>query len=182
MDEEIISLYRNNPRALNGYTALIPTLQAGYPSAILDQSLTKVSGTVKENSRRVYDSMLKSLRQAVEHDITFGVGTDAGMPFVTHYDLWRELDHFMRQAGLTAGQMIERVTRTNSAILGVDHLTGSLDTGKQADLIVLEHNPLDNIRALADVAMVMVGGNLIQEPKVDRIPEVDQLLDSVWSR
>lgn len=59
MDEEIISLYQNNPRALKGYTALIPTLQAAYPSAKLDLSLTKVNETVKENSRLVYDSMLK---------------------------------------------------------------------------------------------------------------------------
>lgn len=180
MDEEIISLYKNNPRALNGYTALIPTMQAAYPTAKLDTSLTKVNETVKENSRLVYDSMLKGLRQAVEHHIKIGVGTDAAMSYVTHYDIWRELDHFMRQTKLNAGQVIERVTKSNAEILGIDHLTGSIDIGKQADLIVLEQNPLDNIKALSDVAMVMVKGKLIQTPSVARIREVDELLDSVW--
>ncbi|WP_264454159.1 metal-dependent hydrolase family protein [Paenibacillus polymyxa] len=180
MDEEIISLYKNNPRALKGYTALIPTMQAAYPTAKLDTSLTKVNETVKENSRLVYDSMLKGLRQAVEHHIKIGVGTDAAMSYVTHYDIWRELDHFMRQTKLNAGQVIERVTKSNAEILGIDHLTGSIDIGKQADLIVMEQNPLDNIKALSDVAMVMVKGNLIQTPSVASIREVDELLDSVW--
>ncbi|GGF96017.1 imidazolonepropionase [Paenibacillus albidus] len=180
MDEEIISLYQNNSRALKGYTALIPTLQAAYPSAKLDLSLTKVRETVKENSRLVYDSMLKGVRQAVEHNIKIGVGTDAAMPYVTHYDLWRELDHLMRQTKLNSRQIIERATKTNAEILGIDHLTGSIDIGKQADLIVLEQSPLDNIQALADVAMVMVRGNLIQTPSVTRIRAVDELLDSVW--
>ncbi|WP_249930686.1 amidohydrolase family protein [Paenibacillus polymyxa] len=142
----------------------------------MDTSLTKVNETVKGNSRLVYDSMLKGLRQAVEHEI----GTDAAMSYVTHYDIWRELDHYMRQTKLNAGQVIERVTKSNAEILGIDHLTGSIDTGKQADLIVLEHNPLDNIKALSNVAMVMVRGNLIPTPSVTRIQEVDALLDSVW--
>lgn len=180
MDEEIISLYQNNPRALKGYTALIPTLHAAYPSAKLDLSLTKVNETVKENSRLVYDSMLKGVRQAVEHDIKIGIGTDAAMSYVTHYDLWRELDHYMRQTKLNSSQIIERVTKSNAEILGIDHLTGSIDIGKQADLIVMQQNPLDNIKALSEVAMVMVKGNLIETPSVTRIQAVDELLDSVW--
>ena len=180
MDEEIITLYKKNPNALKGYTALIPTLQAGYPSAKLDRSLTKVSETVKENSRLVYDSMLKGVQQAVKYDIKMGIGTDAAMPFVTHYDIWRELDHLMRQTNLNPIQLIEKVTKTNAEILGIDDLTGTIELGKQADLIVLDQNPLDNIKALADISMVMVKGNLIKAPAVKRMKEVDELLDLVW--
>lgn len=180
MDEEIITLYKKNPNALKGYTALIPTLQAGYPSAKLDRSLTRVSETVKENSRLVYDSMLKGVQQAVKYDIKMGIGTDAAMPFVTHYDIWRELDHLMRQTNLNPIQLIEKVTKTNAEILGIDDLTGTIELGKQADLIVLDQNPLDNIKALADISMVMVKGNLIKAPAVKRMKEVDELLDLVW--
>ncbi|MCM3170760.1 amidohydrolase family protein [Paenibacillus sp. MER 99-2] len=180
MDDEIIRLYQNNPNALHGYTALIPTLQAGYPSASLDTSVTKVSQTAKENSRLVYDSMLQSMRQAIENNITVGIGTDAAMPFVTHYDMWREMDHYMRQTNLRNKHVIEMVTHTNAKILGVDKVTGTLDIGKQADLIVLEQNPLEQIEALSDISMVMVKGNLIDKPSLTRIPEVDAVLDSVW--
>ncbi|MCW3791651.1 amidohydrolase family protein [Paenibacillus sp. LS1] len=180
MDDEIIHLYKNNPNALNGYTALIPTLQAAYPSASLDTSVTKVSATVKENSRLVYDSMLKGVKQAIENDITIGIGTDAAMPYVTHYDMWREMDHYMRQANLNNKQVIDMVTRTNAKILGVDDVTGTVDIGKHADLIIIEQNPLEHIEALSDISMVMVKGNLIQTPSVTRIKEVDDVLNSVW--
>ncbi|WP_084174751.1 DUF554 family protein [Paenibacillus xylanexedens] len=144
MDDEIIRLYKNNPNTLNGYTALIPTLQAAYPSASLDTSVTKVSATVKENSKLVYDSMLKGVKQAIENDITIGIGTDAAMPYVTHYDMWREMDHYMRQANLNNKQVIDMVTRTNAKILGVEDVTGTVDIGKHADLIIMEQNPLEH--------------------------------------
>ncbi|ETT29883.1 amidohydrolase [Paenibacillus sp. FSL R5-192] len=72
------------------------------------------------------------------------------------------------------------VTRTNAKILGIDHVTGTVDIGKNADLIIMEQNPLEHIEALSDIAMVMVKGNLIQTPSVTRIKEVDDVLYSVW--
>ncbi|WP_340025900.1 amidohydrolase family protein [Paenibacillus sp. FSL K6-1096] len=180
MDDEIIHLYKNNPNALDGYTAVIPTLQAAYPAASLDPSVTKLSATVKENARLVYDSMLKGVKQAIDNGITIGIGNDAAMSYVSHYDMWRELDHYLRQTNLTNKQVIDMVTRTNAKILGVDDVTGTLDVGKHADLIIMEHNPLEHIKALSNIAMVMVKGKLIQSPVVPRIKEVDDVLNSVW--
>lgn len=180
MDDEIISLFKNNPNALNGYTALIPTFLAAYPSALLDTSVTKVNATVKENARLVYTSMLKGAQQAIDNDITIGLGTDAAMSYVTHYDMWREMDYYIKQTNLSNKQLIDMVTRTNAKILGIEDITGTLDIGKQADLIVLDQSPLENIEALSDVRMVMVKGNLIQSPSVTRIQQVDDVLKSVW--
>nr|WP_154896162.1 amidohydrolase family protein [Paenibacillus xylanexedens] len=180
MDDEIIRLFKNNPNALNGYTALIPTFLAAYPSALLDSRVTKVSATVKENARLVYTSMLKGAQQAIENGITIGVGTDAAMSYVTHYDMWREMDYYIKQTTLSNKQLIDMVTRTNAKILGIEDVTGTVDIGKQADLIVLDQSPLENIEALSDVRMVMVKGNLIQSPSVTRIQQVDDVLNSVW--
>ncbi|WP_418038866.1 amidohydrolase family protein [Paenibacillus xylanilyticus] len=180
MDDEIISLFKNNPNALNGYTALIPTFLAAYPSALLDTSVTKVSATVKENARLVYTSMLKGAKQAIDNGITIGLGTDAAMSYVTHYDMWREMDYYIKQTNLSNKQLIEMVTRTNAKILGIEDVTGTVDIGKQADLIVLDQSPFENIEALSDVRMVMVKGNLIQSPSVTRIQQVDDVLNSVW--
>ncbi|MGG4131330.1 amidohydrolase family protein [Paenibacillus illinoisensis] len=180
MDDEIIRLFKNNPNALNGYTALIPTFLAAYPSALLDSRVTKVSATVKENARLVYTSMLKGAQQAIENGITIGVGTDAAMSYVTHYDMWREMDYYIKQTTLSNKQLIDMVTRTNAKILGIEDVTGTVDIGKQADLIVLDQSPLENIEALSGVRMVMVKGNLIQTPSVTRIQQVDDVLNSVW--
>ncbi|WP_371018017.1 metal-dependent hydrolase family protein [Pseudalkalibacillus sp. JSM 102089] len=180
MDDEIISLFKCNPNSLDGYTSLIPTLQAAYPSAILDASLSKVNDVVKENSKLVYDSMLLGVKQAIRHDINMGIGTDSAMPFVTHYDLWRELDHYIRQTSLDTKDIIDLVTRSNSEILGINESTGTLDIGKNADLLVLEKNPLDIIEAISGVNMVMVKGDLIKSPSIPNISEVDDILNSVW--
>ncbi|MBY0205899.1 MULTISPECIES: amidohydrolase family protein [Paenibacillus] len=72
------------------------------------------------------------------------------------------------------------VTYTNAKILGIDDITGTLDIGKQADLIVLDQNPLEQIEALSNMSMVMVKGNMIQNPSVNRIKEVDDVLNAVW--
>ncbi|MBY0217095.1 amidohydrolase family protein [Paenibacillus illinoisensis] len=180
MDDEIISLFKNNPNALNGYTALIPTFLAAYPSALLDTSVTKVSATVKENARLVYTSMLKGAQQAIDNGITIGLGTDAAMSYVTHYDMWREMEYYIKQTNLSNRHLVDMVTRTNAKILGIEDVTGTVDIGKQADLIVLDQSPLDHIEVLSDVRMVMVKGNLIQSPSVTRIQQVDDVLNSVW--
>ena len=65
-----------------GYSALIPTLQAGYPTALLPRNLTKVLPCCM-----IYEHMLSGFKQALEHDIAIGIGTDAAMPYVTHYNL-----------------------------------------------------------------------------------------------
>lgn len=178
MDEEIIALYQHNPKALRGYSALIPTCQAGYPVATLDPAITKVNHIVKENSKLVYEGMLISLKQAIANQIKIGVGTDAAMPYVTHYDLWRELNHFLKYTSLSPKQVIDCVTKSNAEILGIDHITGTVDIGKQADLIVLERNPLEVIQTLSEVKMVLIKGHLIKNPTVSRINKVDKLLNS----
>ncbi|MEJ8305534.1 amidohydrolase family protein [Saccharibacillus sacchari] len=179
MDAETISLFKNNPRSLRGYSSLIPTLQAGYPTALLDRDLTNVSDTVYGNACLIYEHMLKGFRQALEHGITIGIGTDAAMSYVTHYNLWRELDHMIRFAGITTMKAIDLVTRSNAEILGLGDDRGTIDRGKKADLLVLEQNPLENIRALADPYQVMLNGAFVEKRTVRKIPEVDLLLDRI---
>ncbi|MNC62686.1 chlorohydrolase [compost metagenome] len=127
----------------------------------------------------VYDDMLKGLKQAVKHGIKIGIGTDAAMRYVTHYDIWREMKHYMKFAGLTTAEVIHLVTKANAEILGVDKRTGTIDIGKSADLIILDQNPLEEIKALANVGTVIIRGNIINQPSVTRIKEIDDLLDSI---
>lgn len=61
--------------------------------------------------------MIVSLKQAIANQIKIGVGTDAAMPYVTHYDLWRELNHFLKYTSLSPNQVIECVTKSNAEIL-----------------------------------------------------------------
>ena len=72
-----------------------------------------------------------------------------------HWEIWS-----MQQGGMTNMQALRTATINGARMLGLDRELGSLVAGKLADLIVLDKNPLENIRNSDSVSMVMVNGRL----------------------
>ncbi|SHJ22432.1 Imidazolonepropionase [Clostridium cavendishii DSM 21758] len=179
MDDEIISLFKNNPKSLRGYSALIPTMHPPVSFSMLDTSITGISEVAKENTIIVYREMVQGIKQALEAGIKIGLGTDASMSYITHYNTWRELDYLVRYIGITPKQAIYHATKSNAEILGIDDETGSLEIGKSADFIVLNENPLENLRSLSEPKMVIIRGTIINEPNIDKIPQIDEALDQI---
>jgi Tol biopolymer transport system component/imidazolonepropionase-like amidohydrolase len=83
-----------------------------------------------------------------------------------HWELW-----MLQQGGLTPLQALSAATIWGAQYLGLDSQIGSIETGKLADLVVLDANPLDSIRNSEKISMVMKGGVLFNEN-----------LDEVWPR
>ncbi|MFE6996363.1 amidohydrolase family protein [Microbacterium sp. NPDC057659] len=179
MNDEIIALFNDNPRSLHGRSALIPTLQACLPLVKLDRSVTGVNEIVKANAEMILDEMLQGIADALANDVTIGMGTDSALTYVTHYNTWREIDFLTRHGGLTPAHALNAATQTNAGLLGIDGITGSIETGKAADLVLLESNPLDGFRAFDEPIMVAARGELIETPTVTRFPEIDRLLDGL---
>ena len=179
LDDELIELFLHNPRSLRGYSCMVPTLYPAIAIGKLSGSVTHMKPVNIQNSEIIYEGMVEGLRRAMAAGIKVGMGTDASCPFVTHYNTWRELDFLVRYAGLTPEQAIQNATRVNAEILGIEDRTGTLEKGKAADLIVLENNPLEDVRALAGVSMVMAGELFIEKPAVKPYPEVEAALNSI---
>lgn len=182
MDDEIIALFKNNPQALRGYSALMPTFQAAAPFAVIDKETLGLNPVTVENGRLVYEGMLEGLQQAIAHHITWGVGNDASMTFVPHYDFWRELAITAAAAGLAPKEMIQRATAGNAAILGIDHEVGTIAPDKKANFILLEKNPHEDLRALTKLQAVVKEGQLVKGKPIKRFTELDQLMDQVLQR
>jgi imidazolonepropionase-like amidohydrolase len=178
MTPEIIELFLDNPRSLNGSSALVPTLLVCLPLVKFDQETTGASDIVKANAVMVLDEMLHGIESARENGIAIGMGTDSALTYVTHYDAWREMDLLVRYGGLTPAQALNSATRTNAEILGLSDVTGSIEAGKDADLVLLDANPLDGFRAFMDPRMVIARGAVIDKPSVDRYADLDARLDS----
>ena len=60
---------------------------------------------------------------------------------------------------------------------GIGDVTGTLEKGKVADMIVTKENPLDDLKALRHVDMVVASGRLIRNPKLKRREQVEAELD-----
>lgn len=174
LDENLIQKFKENNYAF------IVTTSPALPLAKLSPNITKLNEMCVYNSNVILDGMVKGAKEALKNNIPVGLGTDASCPLVTPYDMWREVYYFAKFYGVSNAFAIHTATLVNAQILGIDDITGSIEVGKQADLIVVKENPLKNIKILKNVEMVMVGGKLIDNPKYKRNKEIDEWLDSLY--
>jgi len=107
MTPEIPGLFLDNPRSLNGSSALVPTLLVCLPLVKFDQETTGASDIVKANAAMVLDEMLQGVNDARENGIAIGMGTDSALTYVTHYDAWREMDLLVRYGWTHPGPGVE---------------------------------------------------------------------------
>ena len=108
-----------------------------------------------------------------------GLGTDTGCPYVTHYDMWRELQYFSTFCGVSETFALYSATLGNAKIAGIDGETGSIEPGKAADFLITAGNPVESLRALRKPRMVVARGALIKEPVIRKNVEIEQTLDSL---
>ncbi len=89
-----------------------------------------------------------------------------------HWELW-----MFEQGGMAPIDALEVATLQGARYLGMDRDIGSLEPGKLADLVVLEQNPLENIRNTDSVQMVMVNGRLFEAATLREMTD-----DARWPR
>ena len=109
--------------------------------------------------------------------IPVGLGTDTGCPYITHYDMWRELCYFVKYCGVTPAFALHSATLLNAELAGIADVTGSVEAGKAADLIVCPADPLADLTALRSLSMVIRDGWRLENPTVKKMPEVERELD-----
>lgn len=136
MNEEIIELFKKSN------AVLVCTISPAIPLAKFDPAVSKASEIVLYNSEVLLEGILAGTRKCLENSITVGLGTDSVCPFITHYDMWRELEYFHKMVGVSRNFALHTGTLINASILGIEDETGSIEVGKSADFIVVEENPL----------------------------------------
>ena len=169
--EEIISLFKERG------AADICTISPALPYAVFDLKDSNATEVAKANGKVVMDGIIDCAKECLAHDIPVGLGSDVGCPFITHYNFWRELYYFRKYCGVTSKFALYSATLGNAKIVGLDKITGSIEEGKCADMIVVREDPLKDLTALRNVSMVSARGMLIRDPQIKRMPHVDELLD-----
>ena len=155
----------------------ISTISPAVPYALFDRSVSHATYEQQENGKVVLEGVIAMARACLENDIPVGLGTDTGCPYITHYDMWRELCYFVKYCGVTPAFALYSATLLNAELAGISGITGSVEAGKAADLIVCDRDPLADLTALRSLHMVIKDGLRIQQPTVKKMPEVERELD-----
>ena len=155
----------------------VATLSPALPYALFDRSVSHATYEQQENGKVVFDGIIAMARENLANGIPVGLGTDTGCPYITHYDMWRELCYFVKYCGVTPAFALHTATRLNARLAGIDGETGSIEAGKAADLIVCATDPLADISALRRLSMVIKDGYRVEHPAPKKLPEVERELD-----
>lgn len=169
--DDIINLFKER----NAF--LVSTLSPALPFALFDRSISHATYEQQENGKIVFDGIISLAKACLENGIPVGLGTDTACPYVTQYDMWRELCYFVKHCGVSEKFALYSATLLNATLAGVGDETGSIEKGKKAEMIVTRENPLENLQALRNLDMVIMRENIIRSPKVKKIPEVETELD-----
>ena len=159
--------------------ALVCTLSPAIPYALFPLEVSNCGEMGRRNGRIVFDGVRACANACLEAGIPVGLGTDTGCPFITHYNMWRELAYFAHYCHVSRAFALHTATLGNARIAGLANETGSVEAGKCADFLVTRANPLEDLGALRHVEMVAHAGRLVRNPRVKPLPGVDEPLDAV---
>ena len=169
--DEVMRLFKE------GNSFLCTTLSPALPYALFDRSVSCASEVEQFNGNMVFEGIIANAKAALEQGVPVALGNDVGCPWITQYDFWRELCYFEKYVGVSRSFALHTATLRNAQLAGIDDITGSIEVGKEADMIVATGNPLDDLRALRTVKHVIHRGRLIVNPRVKRKAVIDRELD-----
>ena len=155
----------------------VSTISPAVPYALFDRSISHATYEQQANGLVVFEGIVALAKACLAEGIPVGLGTDTGCPYITHYDMWRELCYFVKYCGVTPAFALHSATLLNAELAGIADVTGSVEAGKAADLIVCPADPLADLTALRRLSMVIRDGWRLENPTVKKMPEVERELD-----
>ena len=164
LDDETIDTMAEKHIMLCPTISFLPAWFATYPPAYVPELHDRFPGeTVTEKElNRIYDN----LRKAFDKGVLLTIGSDSFNSKITPYGdtAIGEIYEFVSKAGLSEMDTIVAATLNGAKALRVDDVTGSIEAGKSADLLVLDGNPLDDITAISvdNMTVIMKEGMLVK--------------------
>jgi len=159
--EEAMFIFGESPAWIDD-----PFFQKGLSAERLQELKTKKrDDQAADPDRAMYKRMFEidkaNMKKLVDAGVRVGLGTDSGGDpyrfFIQGFSEHHQME-LMRDAGLSPMQIIQAYSKANSELLGIDKEFGTLAVGKAADLLLLDKNPLDDIRNMRGIAAVYLGG------------------------
>jgi imidazolonepropionase-like amidohydrolase len=145
------------------------------PHEVVDAATLRRGQWFRED-QHVFADHARFVRDLVEAGGRAGVGSHGQLQGLGyHWELWA-----MQSGGLKNHDALRVATILGAEAIGLDGDVGSLAPGKMADLVVLEANPLDDIRNTNRIESVMVNGRLYDADTLDETYPRQRALERLW--
>ncbi len=126
------------------------------PRSVIDTRSRHRTMLPEEEYKNGHILTSESGKKLNDHGVNVNIGAHGQIQGIgVHWEIW-----MMHQGGMNNLQALKTATINPAQSLGLDKWIGSLESGKLADLIVLDKNPLENIRNTESVKYTMVNGRL----------------------
>ena len=150
LDEEVVAVMREK----GAY--VVPTFS---PYVLIDRFGPEngVSAYMCRMAGEICEYKNRTFHIAPDNGVPIAFGRDAGAPFVRHGKYVLEMQS-MENCGMSRAAVIASATENAAKLLGLWEDVGSVEMGKFADMVVLDRDPLADLAAFEDIAMVLKEG------------------------
>ncbi|NRF38130.1 amidohydrolase family protein [Pedobacter foliorum] len=149
-------------------------LMAFTPRPIIDSRSRR--RTTSEYGDYGHIEVSKAVKQIADGGTKVNLGAHGQIQGLgAHWELW-----MLVQGGMTPLQAIRSATVNGSLYLGMNKEIGSLENGKLADLVIMDANPLDDIRNSEKIKYVMVNGRIYDSLSMNEIGGREKLRGKLW--
>jgi len=154
----------NDPRMKYIPSGLLQFWELGRRQSFADQ--TEADFRVR---RKLVKNSLATVKEMYAAGVPIMAGTDATAPnVIPGFSLHEDLDYLV-QAGLAPMQALQAATSKPAEFLGLSSQQGTIAAGKRADLVLLDANPLDDIRNTQTIRAVILKGKLLNRSDLDAL-------------
>lgn len=163
-EEDIPSSATNRHRKHEGFSIKDPSFSSlietmSIKQTILDATLCVYKRYFPDSTLYQYGVSLTNL--AYQNNVKIGVGTDLALTDLSGtVPIIQEMLALQEDVGMQAIEVIQAATIVNAEMIGEEHRIGSIEVGKNANLLILKKNPIEDLNHLKDLEVVIKNGQL----------------------
>lgn len=151
-DQEAIELM------LEHDVTMVPTFTVYWE--MMRASDNTVPASVVASVEQAWEEKVACFQAALAAGVRVACGTDSGPPAAPHGNVGRELQ-LLVEAGMPPERALEAATVESARLLGLEHLVGSLEVGKQADVVLVRGDPIEDATRYRNVEVVLKAGVIV---------------------
>jgi imidazolonepropionase-like amidohydrolase len=122
--------------------------------------LAHMAAEEKASRQEMWETIRASFRRAMRMGVKIATGSDAGGSHVRHGFIVREIEAMVEE-GMSPKTALECSTREAANLLGILDMTGTIEVGKQADMVLIDGDPHSDPAALRNIWGVFLGGRRV---------------------